>query len=75
MKIGSRTPSEYLLHLDPSTLNGSKLKVSHSGFWEHILAQFSAVSLGSYAKLLPPTNSSAPLSVSLVMSETSSGPE
>ena len=75
MKIGSRTPPEYVTHLDPSTLNGPKLNVSHSGFWEHTLAQFSAVSLDSSAKLLPSTNSSALLSVSLVMSEASSGPE
>ena len=75
MKMGSKTPPEYVTHLDPSTLNRSKLKVSHFGFSEHTLAQFSAVSLGSSAKLLPPTNLSALVSVSLVMSEASSGPE
>ena len=55
--MDSRTPPEYVSHLDPSTLNGSKLKVSHSGIWEHTLAQFSAVSLGFSAKLLCPMSS------------------
>ena len=51
--------------MDPVSANGSKLKVSHSGIWEHTLAQFSAVSLPSSAELLPSTDSSALLSFSI----------
>ena len=51
--------------MDPVSANGSKLKVSHSGIWEHTLAQFSAVSLPSSAELLPSTDSSALSSVSI----------
>ena len=51
--------------MDPVSAKGSKLKVSHSGIWEHSLAQFSAVSLSSSAELLPRIDSSALLSVSI----------
>ena len=51
--------------MDPGSAKGSKLKVSHSGIWEHTLAQFSAVSLCSSVELLPATDSSALLSVSI----------